>query len=192
MQNICGKYEVFYNGSSVGNLSVSESGIKFLFECTCSLPGNTVFRLVCVSFNTPVSIGILIPQDSVLKLKKSFSKNELLSLGLKNITSCFITETSNDFLKIPPKKPEKSNFSEKLFWEPEHFPELLFTEEEITHVLTGVSGSLKLKYKGFIFLAIPLLPNEPFPAMPIFCFGETANIGGEEYIVFKIKNGKLC
>lgn len=70
-------------------------------------------------------------------------------------------------------------------------PRVLFNDSGIAEVSDEISGALTLERDGLVYLAVPLLPNEPFPMMPVFCFGNSEEIGGQEYIVFKIKNGNL-
>lgn len=70
-------------------------------------------------------------------------------------------------------------------------PGLLFKDPELSGICSGISGALFSEQDGILLLAVPISPTEPFSMMPIFCFGSSGQIGGHEYIIFKIKNGNL-
>lgn len=76
-------------------------------------------------------------------------------------------------------------------WEPISNPSNLFTDKDIADVCERVRGAFTLNRDGITMLAVPVQSNEPFPMMPIFCFGHNQTIAGREYIVFKIREGKL-
>ncbi|MDR0862425.1 MAG: hypothetical protein LBN30_06605 [Oscillospiraceae bacterium] len=52
-------------------------------------------------------------------------------------------------------------------------------------------GALSRMDEDATYLAVPMPNDEPFPMMPVFCFGSAESIDGREYVVFKIKNGIL-
>lgn len=123
----------------------------------------------------------------------------LANMGISEIEACYLIPASQEIEKQSQKPEEtgaKNTSAETempaVQWEREEYPELLFQDADLAQVCSGVKEALKLTYEGIVFLAIPLSPYEPFPAMPIFCFGESLTIAGKDYIVFKIKNGKLC
>jgi hypothetical protein len=76
-------------------------------------------------------------------------------------------------------------------WRPIEKPSSLFNDETIAEACEEVSGALAMEQAGLTMLAVPVSPDAPFPMMPIFCFGSSEDIGGQEYIIFKIKNGYL-
>ena len=199
MNALYGTYDVFYEGAAVGSLEVSEKGLMVCFVCRCRKLETDIFRLICLSEGKPVSIGILSPEEAALTLKKQFSKNTLFQMGLTEIETCYLLPSSLEISgpdhteRTGTKaggKQEGRNFCAA--WEPEEYPELLFHDEDLSQIASGIQSALKLTYEGITFLAVPVSPYEPFPAMPIFCFGESLTIAGKDYIVFKIKNGKLC
>ena len=59
-----------------------------------------------------------------------------------------------------------------------------YTEGALTGALARTEGDVT-------YLAVPLRAGEPFPLMPIFCFGEPEQIDGADYLVFKLKDGVL-
>ncbi len=68
----------------------------------------------------------------------------------------------------------------------------LFRDPEFAQVCRSVKNALTKKTGETTLLAVPIAQDEPFPMMPVFCFGESGRIAGREYIIFKIKNGKLA
>jgi hypothetical protein len=71
-------------------------------------------------------------------------------------------------------------------------PETLFSDPDFADICRGVSNALTKQAGELTLLAVPVSPDEPFPMMPVFCLGDSGRIGGREYIVFRIKNGKLA
>ena len=76
-------------------------------------------------------------------------------------------------------------------WRPIQEPSALFDDSDLANACRGVRGSLTMEADGITLLAIPVTPTEPFPLMPVFCFGDPVMIGGSEYVVFKSKNGNF-
>lgn len=106
-----------------------------------------------------------------------------------------VLQVQDDNPILPPPAPDiklaQSNKPDLNGWKPIARPRALFNAPGISEVSEEISGALTLERDGIVFLAVPLLPNEPFPMMPVFCFGNSEEIGGQEYVVFKIKNGNL-
>lgn len=67
----------------------------------------------------------------------------------------------------------------------------LFDDSIIQESCTEISNALFMEQNGYVLLAVPVIPTEPFPMMPVFCFGNSGAIAGQECIIFKIKNGHL-
>lgn len=77
-------------------------------------------------------------------------------------------------------------------WQEESEPHALFADEELSEFSRGVEGAMKRQLSdGNILLAVPFKAGEPFPIMPIFCFGESMSISGNSYLVFRLKDGNL-
>lgn len=76
-------------------------------------------------------------------------------------------------------------------WRPAANPAMLFNDETIAEACEEISGALVMEQAGLTMLAVPVSPVAPFPMMPVFCFGSSEEIGGQEYIIFKVKNGYL-
>lgn len=68
---------------------------------------------------------------------------------------------------------------------------LIFQDEILAESCKNVRGALRMETEDGILLAIPAERDEPFPLMPIFCFGMWDQINGKNYIIFKIKDGYI-
>ena len=87
---------------------------------------------------------------------------------------------------VPPEPPKAAGV-----WTPIADPSVLFSDPDTADACRNANGALTMERNGVRFLAIPVSSGEPFPMMPVLCFGDSAQIGGREYIVFKSKNGKF-
>ncbi len=76
-------------------------------------------------------------------------------------------------------------------WKRENEPERLFKDLELQRACRDMMDVLTKIDDGYTYLAVPLVRGRPFPAMPIFCFGNSRKINGKNYVVFKIKDGEL-
>ena len=76
-------------------------------------------------------------------------------------------------------------------WVPEPEPWRLFSDADISESCRKVKGAY-VRFDGDTsYLAVPISSNEPFPPMPIFCFGSPEKINGADYVVFTMKNGRF-
>lgn len=76
-------------------------------------------------------------------------------------------------------------------WLPLPNPGILFEDECIQEACRDIKNALVKEDDGYLLLAVPVRAAEPFPLMPVFCFGTSGQAGGQDCIIFKIKNGYL-
>ena len=76
-------------------------------------------------------------------------------------------------------------------WQQENAAHKLFKDEEMKSACSELRGALTRKQDGITMLAVPCRGDEPFPMMPIFCFGKSEIIAGEPYVVFGVKDGEI-
>jgi hypothetical protein len=87
----------------------------------------------------------------------------------------------------PPEPEAKSSVPG---WRAEPDPRTLLRESD--GVISGeVRGALISRDGDVVRLAIPISPDEAFPMMPVFCFGEAAELDGRDFVIFKIRDGVL-
>ena len=194
MDNLIGSYKVTYDGMEAGQLEISKNGTYFVFTFTGSTFFSDILRLVCFCGETPVPIGIPVPDGSRLSLKKQISKSSLSALGLTAIDKCILVPASVKFSaekKAEPASADTSPEVEEAEWVDDYEPWLLFEDEELKSACLGLKGALKQNCFDCTKLAVPVSTSEPFPMMPVFCFGEAQFINGRQYVVFVLKNGQL-
>ena len=194
MDNLIGSYKVTYDGTEAGQLEISKNGIYFVFTFTGSTFFSDILRLVCFCGETPVPIGIPVPDGSRLSLKKQVSKSQLASQGLSTIDKCVLFPASVRFSSEKKSETAAVNTSpkaEEAEWIADYEPWLLFEDEDLKSACFALKGALKQSCFDCTKLAVPVSSSEPFPMMPVFCFGEAQIINGRQYVVFVIKNGQL-
>lgn len=76
-------------------------------------------------------------------------------------------------------------------WMPCVSPQLLFNDREAGKSIAGCQGVLTAEKDDFTYVAVPVDPGKPFPAMPIFYFGSQGTYNGKNYLVFQLKDGQL-
>lgn len=171
-----GRYEITDGGEAVGSLEVSRRGMMYRFTALCRKTESpqTVSRLYITCAQARANIGVLSPTgDGGWRLERSFSAQSLHQMGIERIDSCIVERETEEWLD-----------------EPE--PERLFSDEELRRVCRDMYDTLSAVCGGETLLAVPVESRRPFPAMPIFCFGEPKRIGGRDYVVFTIRGGQLC
>ena len=184
MDPLCGIYDVSFLERRVGTLTVSISGLNTVFECRCSAGSSgEIQRLFCVSDGVPVAIGVLMPEGGGLHLRKRFTKNALMRLGLSSIESCFLSSASQAAQITPPDSA--------CVWRTAAGHDLVFEDSALTASCHGRTDLLASGDPAQLLLAVPVETDAPFPLMPVFCFGDAAEIRGKDYVVFCLKNGKI-
>lgn len=227
MDNICGKYDVLLNGSTVGAAEITHESLKYVIECHSTYKTEKIMRLFCLSGEKYISVGVFFPTKNGAYLKRKFSKLELEEKEISSIRQFIIAEKdalpplyaseaepkqaditepfespeSHTTSKSVYKKPSASFLENRddtctsrhsIGWQPEDTPASLFSDSELIKSCGRLQGAMKYTEGEYTYLAVPASPDKPFPMMPVFCFGSFETIKDAPYIVFKIKNGKLC
>ena len=193
MENLGGSYAVTLGGVCVGTLNVFGDGAFTVFEFHGEASGLSPMRLCCRCGDCVVPVGIPVPENGVLRLRKRFTKNTLRTAGLSQIDGCALAPLSDPvslarIFSDPPARGETMRDGE---WECEYEPWGMFDDDDIKNACRGISGALRRRRGDLDCLAVPVSPYEPFPIMPVFCFGEIEEINGRQYVVFNVKSGKL-
>ena len=76
-------------------------------------------------------------------------------------------------------------------WTPQRDITALFSNQDMVAASQSVQDALTRPGTDWTELAIPFEAGNPFPLMPIFCFGKSLLIDGRPHLVFRIKNGNL-
>ena len=149
-------------------------------------------------------MGVMMPEGLNLVLGKRMTKSDMGALGICDTArfelmtqlpqedpapaaEAAVTGNENTEIKI---EQEQRNEGEDM-WQTCANPSEIFTDEDISHACRNVQGSLTRRQEDIMLFAVPLRRDAPFPMMPVFCFGQWEKINGEEYVIFKVKNGQL-
>ena len=251
MSYMTGDFPVTADDSVVGRVNIAQIGLKLVFDCACDYSTHDILRLAAVCLDKYVPLGVMVPEAGILRTKKSFTKNALMSAGYQDPVSFHLIKPGDVYSApeakepVPPEPiPEPIVYND--FPDPEDYvfdydengestpalqseepvpdspdtdtaaplpepaadtdntvpetvdgwmsfatPGILFDDQTIQEACEGLTNTLITERDGHVLLAVPVLPTEPFPLMPVFCFGSSGQVGGQEYIIFKIKNGSL-
>lgn len=64
-----GTYQIG-QGSSQGTVTVEKQGLYYHFSCRCRLSGEVMYRLVAVTEEGKVDLGVCVPMDGVFGVEK--------------------------------------------------------------------------------------------------------------------------
>ncbi len=103
---LTGEYEVYFEDAPAGHLAIRRIGLKTQFE----FRSDSIFdvsRLVCVSDGKAVSIGIPVPTDSGLYLRRGFSDAAIASMKISEIERCLLVPVDLDLSTLT-QEPENT------------------------------------------------------------------------------------
>lgn len=112
MTNAFGDFPVYAQGNIVGSVNVSQNGLMTVFDCTCDYKSRDVLRLAAVCGGDYVPLGVIMPlggkmpdgggqPSGALRLKKSFSRNALESLGYRDARSFHLIRQGETYTLSP-------------------------------------------------------------------------------------------
>ena len=191
MSDFFGEHRVTVHGESVGTVRVTREGLMTAVEGEISLLSDDILRLGAVSGDETVPIGVLVPKNSGLYVKKRYS-----AAGLK------ASHLGGDCRFVILGMEEKAKADEPIPPETEEEPEVLPDGEEtgggsdvppeelLPEEYRGISGAQVYAEGDIVFLAVPISGGE-FPLMHILMCGRAERIDGEDYVVFAFQNGEL-
>lgn len=179
------KYPVMWEDKKTGEVYIQETEGNISINANIDmnkLPANKPFRLCAVCTHGNVNIGIPVPQNECLVLKKRYNAYQIEQNEIKDIEG-FVLCSVEDTLE------EKQNDFQ---WHEEPNPGQLFADAELQYICRSVIGAFSRELgEGITELAVPADPYQPFPLLPIFQFGNVERIKEKLFIGFKLKNGKL-
>ena len=111
--------------------------------------------------------------------------------SIQESSSDATSESQDNIIESNDSETESIDSNSVEGWRPIDDPSALFNDSDLANACRGVRGALTMDADGVTLLAVPVTPAEPFPLMPVFCFGDPVMIGGLEYMVFKSKNGNF-
>lgn len=201
-----GSFDVYINDSPSGRLEISHQGLLTCFDCTAP-ETRGVMRLAGDSGKSYEIIGVMMPESGGLHLKKYLTKNDLYIKKLDTVRRYVLIDGGAVYPETDKVSPAEAHTASSeddeanaetcieehtgSLWHSCNSPGELFNDPDAALALSGAAGVLSAEKDGFVYIAVPVDPEKPFPAMPIFCFGNQGTIGGREYLVFRTKDGQL-
>ena len=168
-----GLYPVFSGGAETGEARVQRQGVYTAISCRCPMDGPGVTRLCAFSGERSAPIGVMLPGDGALSIRKKLSRSGLEALGpgkLRYFTLSKDGAAAEDWQDAPSVAAL--------------FDDILLSR------LAPVRGALTKREEGVSLLAVPWSPDAPFPLMPIFCLGRPFDRDGRDYLLFSVSDGR--
>ena len=178
-----GKFDVYIKDSAVGTAEVIKDGLLTRIRCRAKYELSEILRLACDVGDRYEIIGVMMPKDDMFCLEKSFTKNDLCRKDLDK-TQKFLLIADGE----PYEKPQETHTDARV-WVRCANPASLFEDAECGASLSRCDGVLKAESGEFTYIAVSA--DKPFPALPIFYFGQREKIADREYLVFTLKDGQL-
>lgn len=210
-----GEFDVYIDGIPSGKLEIVKSGLLTCFECTADADPGEVLRLAADTGDKYETIGVMMPDGCGVHLKKYFTKNDLYIKNLgdaqkyvlirngevypsdnpdcadapSDFPDCAAAQCDGENAQSAPE-PE-NNGGSSVLWTPCPAPEHLFNDQQAGEAIAGCPDVLTSEKDGFTYVAVPVDPEKPFPAIPIFFFGSQGTYNGRDYLVFRLRDGQI-
>ena len=192
-----------------GEVRLWVDGLMTVIEAEARQPGPGVFRLAADCGGSICSVGGMVPEEGMLRLKKRLSRAEKKRLGLESPSTFRILGEGEKTDATPEKAQEDSYRAEKpaakapaerhgwfeamdsLPWQELRQPGSYFQDAALARATRDIPGVLGIREGEKQLLAIPMESDKPFPPLPVFRYGDPVVIGGKSYVLFRLLNGQL-
>lgn len=182
-----GNFEVYLKDTSVGEIEITEEGIRTHIKCRARCDSNEILRLAADVDGRYECIGVMMPREKSLYLEKTFTKNDVFKKGLDKAARYVLVSENTQYEKKAEEKEEKDVRG----WRNCADPMKYFDDIETGAALSRFEGILKAEEDGVTYIAVPIDKEKAFPALPVFYFGQQEKLGGREFVVFTLKDGQL-
>ena len=192
MDIICGTYPIRRGEKVLGEVKIEKVNIRYKISSAIdNIDMPRPFRLAVICGEKIIPLGVMMPDRNGFSYSRSFSSAALSELGISNIDGfTLITDSlpQSDTRPIAAPTPVSSVTDG---WQQTDTPGEYLEDGEFRHIFSGCKAALVRKDGETQCLAIPVIKDEPFPVMPVFCLGEVWKINEKLHLVFKIHDGKL-
>lgn len=192
LDNICGNYPIHCDEKVLGEVKIEKVNIRYnISSAVNNIDMPRPFRLAAICGDKIIPLGVMMPDRNGFSYSRSFSSAALSELGIDTIDGfTLITDSSPRSAAQPIAAPAPVS-AVAVGWQQTDTPGEYFEDGEFRHIFSGCKSALVRNDGETQYLAIPVLKDEPFPAMPVFCLGEVWKINEKLHLVFKIHEGKL-
>ena len=66
---------VMYEGDEIGTATITREGLYCTVDCRCRIPSEEVLRAYVDRENGPLCLGVLVPEEGQLRLRRRFAKS---------------------------------------------------------------------------------------------------------------------
>ena len=181
-----GNFEVYIDSSAVGAAEVVCDGLLTRIKCEVDYESDKVLRLAADVGDRYETIGVMMPRGKGFALEKCFTRNDIERKNLENAARYVLVSENAVY-----ERKEECEESDERVWVKCDDPAALFEDRELGAAISRCGAVLKAECDGFTYIAVPAERENPFPALPIFYFGQREKLGGREFLVFTLKDGQL-
>ncbi|MBQ8830015.1 MAG: hypothetical protein IJ017_00265 [Oscillospiraceae bacterium] len=181
-----GNFDVYIDDAAVGETEVTQDGLLTRIKCKARYESDEILRLAADLGDRYEMLGVMMPKGKQFCMEKCFTKNEVRCKELEK-TKRYVLITENEQYKK--EMQETHEETDERVWVRCADPAAMFADMECGAALSRCQGVLKSECGEFTYIAVPT--EKPFPALPIFYFGQREKLNGTEYLVFTLKDGQL-
>lgn len=98
-------YEILLGGRAIGRASVQRQGLYYLFDCRCSLSGESMFCISVTCGTNTENLGILVPEDGAFVLRTRLPVKRLGEELLRFEAVPKHTQRREEFIPLSPEEP---------------------------------------------------------------------------------------
>lgn len=161
-----------------GSLQYREEGGKVTFEAVRPDDKRGLYKLRLYGRSRGLELGTLLPEQGVLRLRRSYTVEKLKAAGCWPVTDAeVVLAVPFGGKDIPPG------------WTREDTPaRLLSGDKLLEYSAAGLNHALLRREEGFFYLALPYAEGSPFALTPLFCLAKLERLGEKYYIVFSFRD----
>jgi len=161
-----------------GSLQLREEGGKVIFEAVRQDDKRGLYKLRLYGRNRGLELGTLLPEQGILRLRRSIPMDKLKEEGCWPVTEAEVV------LAIPFGGAETP-----FGWAREDAPErLLRGDPLLERSVQGIGHALVRRGEGFFQLALPYGERTPFALTALFCLAKVERLGGKYFIIYTFRD----
>lgn len=154
-----------------GMVTVSQEGGSALCRASRMKSDDSIYKAWLLGEQGRALLGTLIPEGECLRLRRTIPVAQLERQGAWPPLRSEIVRMGED---RPPPAP----------WRWEHHPGARLGDPLLARCLEGVERALICEEGDGLRLALPLLPDQPFPLPPLFCLGRVERLEDAFWVAF--------
>lgn len=163
-----------------GTLWIQDENGRVRLSCVHEADSSGLYKAWACGANGELLLGTLAPENGKLALHRNLSRMTFVQSGAWPVTGGRV-EMMYAFADNQSQSQSKNQSNE---WQRERKASEYFHDPILKTAAQHCNPILKRQDNSGFSLAVPFHPEQPFPMIPIFCFGETRQIAGQEYIIF--------